>query len=60
MLGWAIFFFILAIIASVFGFGGLSAAFAGVAQILFFLFIIVFIVLLVTGFRRRRGPPPPA
>jgi uncharacterized membrane protein YtjA (UPF0391 family) len=54
MLGWAIFFFILAILASIFGFGGLSAAFAGVAKILFFVFIILFVVALVFGFRGRR------
>lgn len=32
MLGYAVFFFILAIIASIFGFGGLAAAFAGIAK----------------------------
>lgn len=54
MLGWALFFFILAIIASIFGFGGLAAAFAGVARILFFVFIVLFILALIFGFRGRR------
>lgn len=54
MLGWAIFFLILAIVASVFGFGGLSAAFAGVAKFLFFIFIVLFILALIFGFRGRR------
>lgn len=55
MLKWALIFFILAILASIFGFGGLSSAFAGLAQILFFLFIVLFIIALVFGFRGRRG-----
>jgi uncharacterized membrane protein YtjA (UPF0391 family) len=57
MLRWAILFFVLAVIASIFGFGGLSAAFAGVAKILFFLFVIVFIVFLLAGAVRGRRPP---
>ena len=55
MLGWAILFFILAIVAAVFGFGGLSATFAGVAKILFIIFIILLIVSLIFGFRGRRS-----
>tara|TARA_R110000868_G_scaffold13892_1_gene64596 strand:+ start:42741 stop:42914 length:174 start_codon:yes stop_codon:yes gene_type:complete len=47
MLGWAITFFLLAVGAAVFGFGGLSAAFAGFAQILFFVFIVLFLATLV-------------
>ena len=35
MLGWAITFFIVALIAAVFGFGGIASASAGIAQILF-------------------------
>ncbi|PIW31202.1 MAG: DUF1328 domain-containing protein [Rhodobacterales bacterium CG15_BIG_FIL_POST_REV_8_21_14_020_59_13] len=47
MLGWAILFFLLAVAAAVFGFGGLSATFAGVAQILFVVFVVLFLVSLV-------------
>jgi uncharacterized membrane protein YtjA (UPF0391 family) len=43
------FFFIVSIIAGVFGFTGISAATAGIAKVLFFIFIIVFVVLLVVG-----------
>ncbi|HIG21862.1 DUF1328 domain-containing protein [Henriciella sp.] len=39
MLGWALTFFVLAIIAAVFGFGGIAGASAGIAQILFFVFL---------------------
>ena len=47
MLKLALFFFIISIIAGVFGFTGISAATAGIAKVLFFIFIIVFMVLLV-------------
>lgn len=46
MLGWAIAFFVLAIVAAVLGFGGIAGASACIAQILFF----VFLALLVLSF----------
>jgi uncharacterized membrane protein YtjA (UPF0391 family) len=49
MLKLALFFFIVSIIAGVFGFTGISVAAAGIAKVLFFIFIIVFVVLLVVG-----------
>lgn len=55
MLYWAIIFFIISIVAGIFGFGGIAAATAGIAKILFFIFIAAFIVMLVLGltiFRR--------
>lgn len=54
MLYWAIVFFIISIIAGVFGFGGIAAASAGIAQILFYIFIAVFIVTLILGLMRRQ------
>ena len=55
MLYWALVFLIVAIIAAVFGFGGIAVASAGIAKILFFVFLVLFIVsLLAGGF--RRGP----
>ena len=56
MLGWALFFFILAIVASIFGFGGMAAAFASVAKILFFVFIVLFLVTLFLGLLKGRRP----
>ena len=53
MLGWAIGFFIVAIVAALFGFGGISEAAAGIAQILFWIFVVLFVVSLVFGFIRR-------
>lgn len=43
MLSWSIAFFVLALIAAVFGFGGVASAASGIAQILFVLFVILFI-----------------
>jgi uncharacterized membrane protein YtjA (UPF0391 family) len=56
MLSWAIAFFIIAIVAAVFGFGGIAAGAAGIAKVLFFLFLIAFVVSLVVGLMRGRGP----
>lgn len=43
MLSWALTFFVLAIIAAIFGFGGIASAAAGIAKILFVIFVILFI-----------------
>jgi uncharacterized membrane protein YtjA (UPF0391 family) len=49
MLGWAIFFFIIALIAGALGFGGVAGTAASIAQILFFLFLVLFIGALIFG-----------
>jgi len=53
MLRWAVVFFIIALIAAVFGFGGIASSAAGIAQILFWGFVIVAAVTLVLGLARR-------
>ena len=53
MLYWAAVFFIIAIIAAVFGFGGVYAAAASIAQVLFFIFLVLFVVSLLAGVIRR-------
>lgn len=55
MLGWALTFFIVAILAAVFGFGGIAAGAASIAKILFFIFIVLFLVSLVMGLTKRGG-----
>lgn len=52
MLYWAITFFVVAIIAAVFGFGGIASASAGIAQILFFIFVALFVVAIVVNLVR--------
>src|SRR3546814_9853805 len=58
MLGWAIFFFLLAIVAAFFGFGGVAAIAVDAAKILFVVFVILFVLTLVVHLVRGRGSPP--
>lgn len=44
MLRWSIIFFVVAIIAAIFGFGGLAQDLAGIAKILFFIFLVIFAI----------------
>ena len=56
MLGWAVMFLIIAIVAAIFGFGGIAAASAGIAKLLFFIFLALFVISLIFGWRGRRVP----
>ena len=49
LLKWALVFFVVSIIAALFGFTDIAAATADVARILFYIFLVIFIVLLVLG-----------
>lgn len=53
MLYWSVVFFIVALIAGIFGFGGIAATSAGIAQILFFVFLAVFVLSLILHFARK-------
>ena len=53
MLRWALIFLVVALIAALFGFGGLTSSAAGIAKLLFVLFLVVFVVSLVLGLVRR-------
>jgi uncharacterized membrane protein YtjA (UPF0391 family) len=53
MLYWAAVFFVIAIVAALFGFGGIAAGAVGIAKVLFFVFVILFIISLLTGILRR-------
>jgi uncharacterized membrane protein YtjA (UPF0391 family) len=55
MLGWSAVFFIISIVAGLFGFGVIASASAGIAKILFFVFIVLFLISLVMGLRGTRG-----
>ena len=46
-------FFIIAIVAAVFGFGGIAAGAAEIAKILFYIFVVIFLVTLLLGVVRR-------
>jgi uncharacterized membrane protein YtjA (UPF0391 family) len=49
LLKWALIFFLVSIVAAVFGFTGISVASADIARILFYIFVVVFLVLLILG-----------
>lgn len=54
MLRYAIVFFIIALIAALFGFSGIAAGAVEIAKILFFIFVLLALVSLVMGFTRRK------
>jgi uncharacterized membrane protein YtjA (UPF0391 family) len=55
MLYYAALFFVIALVAALFGFGGIAAGAAEIAKILFFVFLVLFVVSLIAG-ALRRGP----
>ena len=59
MLGWSIAFFIITLVAALFGFGGIAAAAAGIAKTLFAVFIVLFLITLVVHLLRGRSPRVP-
>ncbi len=56
MLGWAVIFLIVAIIAAIFGFGGIAGTAAGIAQILFYIFVAIFLISLLVGLFTGKRP----
>ena len=49
MLNWAISFLIVAIVAALFGFGGIAATAVEMARVLFFIFLVLFLISLAIG-----------
>ena len=49
MLRMALIFFIISVIAGVFGFAGIASAAAGIAKVLFYLFLGCAVLLLIVG-----------
>jgi uncharacterized membrane protein YtjA (UPF0391 family) len=49
MLRWAAGFFVIAIIAAIFGFGGVATGAADIAKVLFFVFLVVFFISVILG-----------
>ncbi len=50
----AIAFFIIALVAALFGFGGIAVAAAGAAKIIFFVALILLLISLLAGILRGR------
>lgn len=57
MLGWALTFLVIALIAAVLGFGGIAGAAVEIAKIIFFIAIVLFLIAAVVGLVRGRSPP---
>jgi uncharacterized membrane protein YtjA (UPF0391 family) len=59
MLGWAVTFLIVALVAAVLGFGGIAAFAVDIARIIFFVAIILFVISAVVMLIRGRTPTLP-
>ena len=59
MLNWVITFFLLAIAAAIFGFGGLAGTFTEIAKFMALLFVVIFVASLVYGAITGRRPNVP-
>jgi uncharacterized membrane protein YtjA (UPF0391 family) len=55
LLKWALIFFLISIVAAIFGFTVISTASADIARVLFFIFVVIFLVLLVLGLLAARN-----
>ncbi len=53
MLQYAVVFLVIALVAALFGFGGLAASAAGIAKILFFVFLIMAAATFLFGLLKR-------
>lgn len=49
MLKWALIFFLISVVAGVFGFTGIASGAAAVAKILFYIAVVLFLVFLLLG-----------
>ncbi len=47
MIRWVITFLIIAVVAAIFGFGGIAAGAVGIAKIIFYIAIILFVISLI-------------
>ena len=58
MLRGAALFYVIAVIASVLGFGGVAVVAGIIAKVLFFVFLALFVFTLSAGLRRQWRSPP--
>lgn len=59
MLNWIITFFLLAVVAAVFGFGGLAGTFAEIAKFLAVIFVVLFVASLIYSLITGKRPIAP-
>ena len=58
MLQWALTFLCVAILAAIFGFGGIAGVATDIAKVLFFVFLIMFVVSFIFHVANGRTPAP--
>jgi uncharacterized membrane protein YtjA (UPF0391 family) len=49
MIKWAIIFFIISLVAGLFGFTGIASGSRSIAKVLFFVAVVIFLIVLVFG-----------
>jgi uncharacterized membrane protein YtjA (UPF0391 family) len=54
MLHYAVVFFVIALIAALFGFGGIAVGAVEIGKILFFVFLVISAIAFIMGLVRRR------
>jgi uncharacterized membrane protein YtjA (UPF0391 family) len=59
MLGWALTFLVVALIAGILGFGGVAAVSVEIAKVIFFVAIALFVIMLIANLVTGRRPPNP-
>ena len=59
MLGWALTFLIVALVAAVLGFGGIAGLSIEIAKIIFFVAVVLFLISAIVGLVRGRSPTVP-
>ena len=59
MLGWAITFLIVALVAAILGFGGIAVFAVDIARIIFFVAIVLFVISAIVALIRGRTPTMP-
>jgi uncharacterized membrane protein YtjA (UPF0391 family) len=59
MLGWAVTFLIVALVAALFGFAGIAAFAVDIARIIFIVAIILFVISAIVALVRGRSPTMP-
>jgi len=58
LLGWALLFLVVALIAALFGFTGIAAGAVGIARVLFGIFLFIFLLLLILNLLGVGAPAP--
>ena len=56
MIGWALTFLVVALVAAIFGFGGIAGTAVEIAKLIFFVAIVLFAISAVVGLLRGRSP----